>query len=114
MNDQWSDIQRWASTGGGEGDEVQDTESIRAYIEAEIGNLGQLVFDTGEIPGSASSRSRGAFSDYNDLYRYLDSGGLIVRDSSGAEVPNNIVWIFAREYDDGLVIYEVYIDDETE
>lgn len=113
MPSQFSDIQGWASLGGGEGDLVAAEEDIQDYIESFISQLGTLVNDESEIPGTASSRARGGFSDYNDLHRYLETGGLTISDGAGGFIPNPIVYISRTYLEGGEVIYETWIDDDT-
>jgi hypothetical protein len=113
MTSQWRDIQEWASTGGGEGDLVESETDIQAYVENLVASLGTLLEDTDGVPVTATSRARGAFSDFNDLARYLETGGLTLGDGSGGYAPNPIVYIVKSVLDDDTVIYEVWIDDET-
>jgi len=105
-------IQRWATEGGGEGDPAASSEDIRAYVASEIAEFSNLVEDTTSIPGTATSRAAGYFSDADDLFRYLEQGGLIIPDGGGF-IPNPIVYVhhFVLEGDED--IYEVWIDEDT-
>lgn len=114
MPDQFDDIQDWATVGGGEGDPAQSHDEIEAYVDTFFAQLGTLTEDSGDIPGSATSRPRGAFSDFNDMVAYLDSGGLTIYDGSGNLVPNPIIFILKSTppgFDTS--IYEVWIDEDT-
>ncbi len=114
MADQFGDIQDWASVGGGEGDPVEPTADIEDYIDTFFASLGTLTEDSGTIPGTATERPRGAFTDFNDMQQYLDSGGLTIYDGSGNLVPNPIVYIFKSQPTGSTkVIYEVWIDEDT-
>jgi hypothetical protein len=113
MPSQFSDIQDWASVGGTEGNLVESETEIQDYVEGFVSGLGTIVADTSEIPGTATSRARGGFSDYNDLHRYLETGGLTISDGAGGFIPNPIVYINRIYLDDDHIIYEVWIDDNT-
>lgn len=114
MSTQYDDIQRRATTGGGEGDTAQSSEDIRTYVLDELSAIGVIHDDLGDIPASASNRPNGTFRDIGDLEQYLDGGGLLLRDGDGNFIQNPIVHIFYHddEFYDGD-IYEVWIDDTT-
>jgi len=114
MPTQFEDYQDWASVGGGEGDPVEPSADIEAYVDTFFAQLGSLTEDSGDIPGTATGRPRGAFADFNDMVDYLDSGGLTIYDGGGNLVPNPIIYILKQQppgFDH--FIYEVWIDDET-
>ena len=114
MSDQFRDIQDWATTGGGEGDPAQSEPEIETYVDTFFDQLGTLTDNPADIPGSATARPRGAFTDYNDMFNYLQSGGLTAFSGGGGLIPNPIVYILKQDAPGSdKIIYEVWIDDET-
>lgn len=111
---QYDDIQRNATTGGGEGDPASPVGDIEVYVEQILEGYGTTHYDLDNMPSSASGRPNGMFSDYHDLERYLDGGALVLRDENGEPIPNPVVHIYIHEdeFYDGN-IYEVWIDDDT-
>lgn len=87
---------------------------VEDAIDASFVELGEVVTDPGEIPGTASVRPSGSFSDAESAKEYLDRGGLLVVDSAGNVEPIGFVWLL-KEFDQVLQqdIWTVYIDEDT-
>lgn len=114
MSNQFGDIQDWSTIGGVEGDPAQSESEIEDYVDTFFGQLGVVTDNPADIPGSATSRPRGAFTDFNDMFNYLQSGGLTSYDGTGALINNPIIYILKQDVlGSDKIIYEVWIDDET-
>lgn len=111
---QYDDIQRDATEGGGEGDPASSVDDIQVYVEQILEGYGSTHYSLDDMPETSSSRPNGTFADYHDLERYLDGGGLVLRDENGNPVPNPIVHVYIHEdeFSDNF-IYEVWIDDNS-
>lgn len=113
MSDHSDHVLNWATGGAGEGEPALSSADIQANIEGDIALLGSLVFDFDDIPAGASERPNGTFSSYDDLYQYLENGGLvIINPDTGEPTPNPLVVIYAHyndEYDS--YEYETWIDE---
>lgn len=110
----WMD---WATglTGAGESDPLLTREEIEDIVDGVIGQMGTFHTDISTIPGTATARPRGAFDSPNDLRSYLDSGGLLGYDSSGAFAPSNIVHVLKVVIPGrSFPTYEVWIDDDSQ
>lgn len=113
---QFDDIGEWASgvAGNYEGELVLSQAEIEDIVDGVIGLMGNLVEDPAEIPSTASVRGRGNFMLPEDLYNYLESGGLVSRDANGVIIAMGIVHILKVKPDgEKAATYRVYIDDET-
>jgi len=115
MPTQYEDVGEWAS---GQSPSqflpVLSPEQIEQIVDDAFSALGTLHTDPGTLPGSATVRSRGAFTLPDDMRIYLDQGGLLTYDLFGNFTPNSIVNILKRPQADGPhTIYEVWIDEET-
>ena len=114
MGTQERDIQDWASLGGGEGDAVESESEIGGYLASQVGSFANLINDLDLLPGDATSRPNGMFFDVNDLYRYLEDGGLIIGDGVGGYVVNPIVYIYRKPgAQDFMDTYDVYVAGTT-
>ena len=109
MSDFISQITSWVTTGGSTGDIADYPENIRAYVDREFENFGQLFTDTSEIPPEFEARAA-VFSNPYDLAAYLANGGLILEGSGGIE-PNPIVGVLKipTGFADEDYEYQVYI-----
>ncbi len=87
---------------------------VESAISGSFDELGQVVTDTGDLPGTATVRPSGSFSDAESAKEYLDRGGLLVVDSDGDVEPIGFVW-FLKEFDEVLQqdVWTVYIDEDT-
>lgn len=114
MPDQFDDILRWSTLGGGEGDPAANPDDIQAFFEADLATLGTTHEGTDTLPIGATERANGTFYDLSDLVRYLDGGALVIRDQDGFFVPNPIVHI-VRIFDDiyDRELYCVWIEDDS-
>lgn len=115
MSDQFQNIQDWATGDAGEGEPALPVSDIRANVEADIAALGTMAFSLDDIPDSATARPNGVFLSYDDLYQYLENGGLVfLNPDTGKPTPNPIVHIFAYvDNDDFGIEYEVWIDENS-
>lgn len=104
-------IRRIADDGTGG---LADLPEVQQAISDSFDELGQVVDIVGDLPGTATIRPSGSFSDAEDAKEYLDRGGLLAVDSSGNVEPIGFVWLL-REYDEVLeqIIWTVYIDEDT-
>lgn len=107
-------LQNWVTGDAGEGEPALPTSDILTNMEQDIAQLGELTFYLGDIPEGATPRFNGVFLDYDDLYRYLDNGGLILLDENGDVIPNPIIHIYRWvDGDDGHSEYEVWMDENS-
>jgi hypothetical protein len=115
MPDQFQDLSEWASgVVPSEGELVLSLAEVEAIVDGVMSTLGELHTDLSDMPGSATSRPRGAFTLPDDLRIYLDNGGLLTYDASGNPVSSGRVHILKRPQADGPhTIYEVWIDEES-
>ncbi len=88
--------------------------AIEGSVSDSFDELGNVVSDPGDLPGTATVRPSGSFSDAESAKEYLDRGGLLVVDSAGNVEPIGFVW-FLTEFDEVLQmdIWTVYIDEDT-
>ena len=115
-NDNIQDWMDWAAgiTGAGEGDLLLTREEIEAGIDIAVQEMGTLHTDPSTIPGSATARPRGAFSNPNDLEAYLEGGSLLSYDGAGQLIPNPLVHILKTTVSSRAIpVYEVWVDDTT-
>lgn len=87
---------------------------VEQAISDSFEELGQVVTIPGDLPGTATIRPSGAFSDAEDAKEYLDRGGLLVVDSLGDVEPIGFVYLL-KEFDETLEMYiwTVWIDEDT-
>lgn len=114
MPDQFENFQDWVTGGAGEGEPALPVDEIKQAMEDDIASLGTFHTSLDDMPSTANGRPNGTFYDYDDLYRYLSDGGLIILDDLEQPVPNPIVHILQRwnaDYDQ--YEYETWIDDDT-
>lgn len=104
-------IRRMADDGLGGLASLPDVEQA---ISDSFEELGEVVAIPGDLPGTATIRPSGSFSDAEDAREYLDRGGLLAVDAAGNVEPIGFVW-FLMEFDEVLqqVIWTVYIDEDT-
>lgn len=114
MPDQFQNFQDWVTGGAGEGEPALPVDDIKAAMEEDLSSLGTFHTSLDDMPATATERPNGTFYDYDDLYRYLSDGGLIILNELEQPVPNPIVHIlefYNEDYDQ--TEYEVYIDEDT-
>lgn len=101
-------VRRMADDGGGGLASLPDVESA---IAASFAELATVVTDPASLPVTTSIRPAGAFVDADDLADYLESGGLVVTDSSGNYEPIGFVWLL-KTFNEMLqeYVWQVYID----
>lgn len=87
---------------------------VETNISASFDQLGTVVSSASLVPGTATIRPAGSFTDADSLQVYLEDGGLVVTDGAGNVEPIGFVWI-VEEFDDILyeMTYQVYIDEDT-
>lgn len=105
-------IQRMADDGAGG---LRSPSEIEAAMEAEFASLGTIISDPMNLPGDASIRASGAFTDAQDAQGYLERGGLAVVSDAGDNIPIPFVY-FLLLFDEVLQepVYQVYIRDTSE
>jgi len=108
-------IQSEATDGAGEGEPALSVEGILDVLDAEFGELADIVATTGDLPEDASIRANGYFDDPAALEEWLVLGGLLAYDVDGNPVKLGIVYVI-KEYDeiDHSWYYQVYIRDSSE
>lgn len=87
---------------------------VEQSVSDSFEELAQVVTDVSELPGTASIRPSGSFTDAESAKEYLDRGGLLAVDSLGNVEPIGFVYLL-KEYDEVLEMYTwtVWIDDDT-
>lgn len=104
-------IRRTATRGGGG---LASEAQIQANIQADMASLGNVVTDLIDIPGTASARANGVFTETEAMMDYLETGGLVASTDTGDYEPMSFVYLYQR-FDDVLncLVWEVYIDEDT-
>lgn len=105
-------IRRMADDGAGD---LADLPTVESNLSASFSDLGTVITDPGDIPGTASIRPNGVFTNADDLREYLDQGGLITYDTDEKAVPFS--WIYILEAFDEVLqeqTWQVYIDSQTD
>lgn len=104
-------IRRTATKGGGG---LATEAEIQAKIQEDMESLGNVVTDIGDIPGTASARANGVFTDAESAMEYLETGGLVASTDTGDYEPMSFVYLYQR-FDAVLdcLVWEVYIDQDT-
>lgn len=89
------------------------TGYIQDQIDADFELLGNIITDLGDLPGDASPRGGGIWTDPRAAQVWLDDGGSLLHyESDGTPTPSGLVY-FYRFVDEftGEIFYEVYITD---
>lgn len=109
---QW--VQSEATGGAGEGEPALSVAAIRAEIDAEFAEMGEVVLEA-NLPTDASIRANGFFDDPLALEEYLVNGGLLAYDGDGNRVKLGLVYIVETvDIVDESTYYQVYIRDSSE
>lgn len=92
-----------------------DVSHIQAQIDADFELLGNIVTDPGNLPGGASPRGMGIWTDPKAAQVWLDDGGSLLHyDSNGQPIPVSFVhFLRFTDADTGEVYYEVYIEEDS-
>lgn len=104
------EIRRLADDGTGN---LRSEAEIETALQSEFPQFGQVITNPGELPGDASIRATGYFTDPDDLKEWLEVGGMYST-AAGEYVPLSWVWLH-EVYDEGLqeYTYQVYIEDDS-
>lgn len=103
---------RMADDGGGG---LDTPANIQDHIDLSFEDLATIFTDPASIPTSASVRPAGSFTDAHDAMTYLETGGLVATENSGANtIPIGFVYML-KEFDEVLEdwLFTVYIDEDT-
>ena len=115
LDDRSETVQSQATGGAGEGEPALSVAEIRAELDAEFGNLGEIV-EPGDLPTDASIRANGMFDDPAALEDWLVNGGLIGYDAEGNIVKLGLCYLTLEQDPIDLYgwYYQVWIRDSSE